>query len=71
MFPLGSFFSSRNAVFIGFSPKWKQVYMRLSAGVSSSQELSVFLGVSGGQVPVGALAALLAGFLPGQQLEVH
>lgn len=41
----------RGATFIGFSPKWKQLSTCLPAGLSSSQELIMFLGLSGEQGP--------------------
>lgn len=71
VFSLGSFLSPRNATFIGFSPMWRQLQMCLSAGQSSFQELSMFLGVSREQVHIEALSALLADFFTGHQLKMH
>ena len=45
--------------------------MCLSAGQSSFQELSMFLGVSREQVHIEALSALLADFFTGHQLKMH
>lgn len=45
--------------------------MCLSAGLSSLRELSAFLGVSGEQVHIEALTALLAGFFTGHQPKMH